>query len=65
MKRFLYYWLLVLGVALLFAGCTNEEEKAMASSELTVNIKVDDAVSVGKSRALNDANENKIANIHI
>ena len=51
--------------ALLFAGCTNEEEKAMASNELTVNIKVDDAVSVGKSRALNDANENKIANIHI
>ena len=65
MKRFLYYWLLVLGVALLFAGCTNEEEKAKASNELTVNIKVDDAVSVGKSRALNDANENKIANIHI
>ena len=66
MKRFLYYWLLVLGVALLFAGCTNEEDATgMASSELTVNIKVDDAVSVGKSRALNDANENKIANIHI
>ena len=52
--------------ALLFAGCTNEENATdIVSNELTVNIKVDDAVSVGKSRALNDANENKIANIHI
>lgn len=66
MKKILLYWLLVLGVALLFAGCTNEEDAAdMASSDLTVNIKVDDPVSVGSSRAFTDADENKIANIHI
>ena len=53
--------------ALMFTACSSsdEEEKAKASNELTVNIKVDDAVSVGKSRALSGADENKIANIHI
>ncbi len=66
MKRFLYYWLLVLGVALLFAGCTNEEDaRGKASNELMVNLNVATPVSFGNSRALTTENENKISNIHI
>ena len=66
MKRFLYYWLLVLGVALLVAGCTNEEDaRGKASNELMVNLNVATPVSFGNSRALTTENENKISNIHI
>ena len=66
MKRFLYYWLLVLGVALMFAGCTNEEDaRGKASNELMVNLNVATPVSFGNSRALTTENENKISNIHI
>ena len=66
MKRFLYYWLLVFGVALLFAGCTNEEDaRGKASNELMVNLNVATPVSFGNSRALTTENENKISNIHI
>ena len=66
MKRFLYYWLLVFGVALMFAGCTNEEDaRGKASNELMVNLNVATPVSFGNSRALTTENENKISNIHI